>query len=191
MPAEPAPVHPDQLRRSLLRFVDLLESQRVTYMIIEAMAVAMWGQPRATADLDFTVLTDPQGLEALGTEAERQGFAIDRRWLEWNPLQRDLQIRLTSGDLFIDVSRPRDRHDEAALDRRRALEVEGRNVWFVSAEDLILMKLKAGRPRDFEDVVSVLSRHRDKLDIGYLEDWAWRLRVYDELAYVRRGGTVG
>jgi hypothetical protein len=24
-----------------------------------------------------------------------------------------------------------------------------------------------------------------------LEDWAWRLRVYDELAYVMRGGTVG
>lgn len=93
--------------------------------------------------------------------------------------------------MFIDVSRPRDRHDEAAPDRRRALEVEGRNVWFVSAEDLILMKLKAGRPRDFEDVVSVLSRHGDKLDIGYLEDWAWRLRVYDEFAYVMRGGTVG
>ena len=70
--------------------------------------------------------------------------------------------------------------DEAALDRRRALEVEGRNVWFVSAD-----------PRDFEDVVSVLSRHRDTLDIGYMEDWAWRLRVYDELAYVMRGGTVG
>ena len=87
MPAEPAPVHPDQLRRSLL---------------------------------------------------------IDRRWLEWNPLQRDLQIRLTSGDLFIDVSRARDRHDEAALARRRALEVEGRNVWFVSAYDELAYVMRGG-----------------------------------------------
>lgn len=56
---------------------------------------------------------------------------------------------------------------------------------------MIIMKLKAGRPRDFEDVVSVLSRQRDKLDIPYTEDWAWRLRVYDELSYVLRGGKIG
>lgn len=191
MPPEPLPIHPDRLRQSLFRFVDLLESRHIPYMIIGAMAVAMWGQPRATADVDFTVLTDPEGLESLGAEAERQGFVIDRQWLEWNPLQREFQMRLTSGEVLIDVSRPRDRHDEAALDRRRALEVEGRTLWFVSAEDLIIMKLKAGRPRDFEDVVSVLSRQRDKLDILYMEDWAWRLRVYDELSYVLRGGKIG
>ena len=134
--------------------MELLESRHLPYMIIGAMAVAIWGQPRATADVDFTVLTDPEGLESLGAEAERQG-------------------------------------DEAALDRRRALEVEGRSVWFVSAEDLIIMKLKAGRPRDFEDVVSVLSRHREKLDMRYMEEWAWRVRVNDELSYVLRGGTIG
>ncbi len=171
--------------------MELLESRHIPYMIIGAMAVAIWGQPRATADVDFTVLTDPEGLESLGAEAERQGFVIDRQWLEWNPLQREFRMRLTSGEVLIDVSRPRDRHDETALDRRRALEVEGRSVWFVSAEDLIIMKLKAGRPRDFEDVVSVLSRHREMLDMRYMEDWAWRVRVYDELSYVLRGGTIG
>jgi hypothetical protein len=43
-----------------------------------------------------------------------------------------------------DVSRPRDRHDEAALDRRRALEVEGRNVWFVSAYDELAYVMRGG-----------------------------------------------
>lgn len=94
MPPEPPPIHPDRLRQSLFRFVDLLESRHIPYMIIGAMAVAMWGQPRATADVDFTVLTDPEGLESLGAEAERQGFVIDRQWLEWNPLQREFQMRL-------------------------------------------------------------------------------------------------
>lgn len=190
MPPEPPPIHPDRLRQSLFRFVDLLESRHIPYMIIGAMAVAMWGQPRATADVDFTVLTGPEGLEALGAEAERQGFVIDRQWQEWHPLQRDLQVRLTGGGAIIDVSRPRDVHDEAALARRRALEIGDRSVWFVSAEDLIVMKLKAGRPRDFEDVVSVLSQQRDSLDIPYMEDWAVRMRVYDELWYVLRGGKV-
>lgn len=159
-------------------------------MIIGAMAVAVWGTPRGTADLDFAVLTDPKRLDAIGEEAERQGFVIDRQWLEWNPLQRGIQIRLKSGDLLIDVARPRDQHDVEALHRRRALQVEGRNVWFVSPEDLIVMKLKAGRPRDFEDSISVLVRQKGKLDDAYIADWAWRLGVYDELAYILRGGTL-
>ncbi|MBI4608765.1 MAG: hypothetical protein HY726_07150 [Candidatus Rokubacteria bacterium] len=160
-------------------------------MVIGAMAVAMWGQPRATADIDFTVLTDPDGLDILGRDAEHLGFLIDQQWLEWHPLQRGQQIRLKSGDFLIDIVRPMDQHQEEALRRSRALEIGGRNVWFASPEDLILMKLKAGRPRDFEDAISVLARQRDKLDERYMTDWAWRIGAYDELAYILRGGTVG
>jgi len=191
MPPEPSQVHPDRVRQTLLTFVDLLEGQGVPYMIIGAMAVAMWGQPRATADLDFTVLTDPAGLDAIGKKAESQGFGIDRQWLEWHPMQRGLQIRLTSADILIDVVRPMDQHQEEALRHRRALEVGGRNVWFVSPEDLIVMKLKAGRPRDFEDALSVLARQTGKLDESYMADWAWRIGVHDELAFILRGGGVG
>lgn len=191
MRPEPFQIHPERFYRTLLTFADLLETQRVHYMLIGAMAVAVWGTPRGTADLDFAVLTDPERLDAIGTEAERQGFVIDRQWLEWNPLQRGVQIRVKSGDLLIDVARPRDQHDVEALRRRRALDVEGRDIWFVSPEDLIVMKLKAGRPRDFEDVISVLARQKGRLDEAHVADWAWRLGVYDELAYVLRGGTFG
>jgi len=51
---EPFQIHPERLYRTLLTFADLLEVQRVHYMIIGAMAVAVWGTPRGTADLDFT-----------------------------------------------------------------------------------------------------------------------------------------
>lgn len=190
MPPEPGQVDPERLQRTLLDFVGFLEARNVMYMIIGAMAVAVWGQPRATADLDFTILTDPEGLEAIGEEAERQGFVIDRQWLEWHPLQRGLQIRLTSADVLIDLVRPMDRHQECALHRRRSLDIGGRTLWFVAPEDLIVMKLKAGRPRDFEDVASVVVRQRGKLEESYMVDWAVSLGVYDELTYVLRGGTV-
>ena len=40
---------------------------------------------------------------------------------------------------------------------------------------MILMKLKAGRPRDFEDAVGVLVVQREMLDEAYMVDWARRL----------------
>jgi len=64
-------------------------------------------------------------------------------------------------------------------------------LWFASPEDLIVMKLKAGRPHDFEDALSVLATQRGRLDERYMADWAARIGVYDELAYILRGGTVG
>ncbi len=191
MSAEPTQVQPDRFRQTLLKFVALLEEQQIPYMIIGAMAVVMWGKPRATVDIDFTVLTDPDGLDAIGAKAEREGFAIDRQWLEWHPMQRGLQLRLTSADILIDVVRPMDQHQEEAFHRRRPVVLGGRSVWFVSPEDLIVMKLKAGRPHDFEDAVSVLSAQKGKLDEKYMADWAWRIGVYDEFTYILRGGTFG
>jgi hypothetical protein len=71
-------------------------------------------------------------------------------------------------------------------DVRQAVPLEGRPLWFAAPEDLILMKLKAGRPRDFEDALGVLVAQRAMLDEAYMTDWARRLGIADELAYVLR-----
>ena len=62
--------------------------------------------------------------------------------------------------------------------------MDGRYYWVVSLEDFILQKLKVGRPRDFEDAVSVVDRLRSRLDREYLEHWARQLGVTEELDYL-------
>jgi hypothetical protein len=66
--------------------------------------------------------------------------------------------------------------------------IAGRQLWFAAPDDLILMKLQVGRPRDFEDVVAILAVQREVLDLPYMLDWARRLGIADELAYVLREG---
>jgi hypothetical protein len=62
--------------------------------------------------------------------------------------------------------------------------MDGRYYWVVSAEDFIMQKLKVGRPRDFEDAISVVERYRKAFDLAYLEHWARKLEVRDELSYI-------
>ena len=62
--------------------------------------------------------------------------------------------------------------------------MDGRYYWFVSAEDFIIQKLKVGRPRDFEDALSVLERSGKHLDRSYLQRWAARTGVSAELKYI-------
>jgi len=54
----------------------------------------------------------------------------------------------------------------------------------ISPEDIILHKIKAGRPHDFDDAISFFTNHRDALDHDYLNRWALRLGVREELDYL-------
>ena len=47
-----------------------------------------------------------------------------------------------------------------------------------------LQKLKAGRPHDFDDVIPFFARLRADLDHEYLNAWAGRLGVREELDYL-------
>jgi hypothetical protein len=166
--------------------VERLRGARVRYAIIGAWALSLWGKPRATADLDFLVLVNDQGLKRLTAFMTQAGMNIDEVWQQWNPLLRDSQARLQYRGITIDFLLPRDRHDQEIFRRRQKKRVEGRYYWLVSLEDFILQKLKVGRPRDFEDALSVVERFREKLDRKYLARWAGRLGVTAELDYVMR-----
>ena len=153
-------------------------------MLIGAWALGVWGRPRATLDLDFMVMVDSDGLGRLGARLTRRGVTVDEEWLEWNPMLRGSQLRLRFGPITVDVLRPRDNHDRQAFKRRRRRRWGNHVSWFVGPEDLVLQKLKVGRPRDFEDAAGVLQRSGPALDAAYLRRWAGRLGIAAELGYV-------
>lgn len=158
----------DDLAIVLRQVVECLRRARVQYAIIGAWALSLWGKPRGTADLDFLVLVDDQELERLTAFMTRAGIEVDEAWQRWNPLLRGSQVRFQNREVTIDFLCPRDRHDQEIFRRRQKKRVEGRYYWVVSLEDFILQKLKVGRPRDFEDALSVVERFREKLDRNYL-----------------------
>jgi len=157
---------------------------RVSYALIGAWALAVWGRPRTTLDLDFLVLVDEKGLDRLGALMTRAGMELDETWLEWNPMLGGTQVRFRYRGLTVDILRPRDIHDRQVFRRKKKKRLEGRFYWIISAEDFILQKLKVGRPRDFEDASSVVERIGTRLDRKYLERWARRLGIIGELDYV-------
>jgi len=168
----------------LAAIIDSLRNVRAPYMMIGAWALAVWGRPRATMDLDFLVMVDDKGLERLGEQLIQEGFSLDETWLDWNPLLKGSQLRMQYHDVIVDLMRPRDVHDNQAFERRKRKRLAGRYCWVVAPEDFILQKLKVGRPRDFEDVLSALERSRKALDFKYLKQWAARLGVVAELDYL-------
>ena len=56
-------------------------------------------------------------------------------------------------------------------------------VWLISPEDLILLKLLAGRHRDRGDIADIVFT-QGQLDADYMRQWADRLGVRDALENV-------
>lgn len=158
--------------------------EQVPYALIGAWALSVWGTPRATNDVDFLVLVDEEELGRLSERMMRAGFELDETWLKWNPMLRGSQLRFQFRGTTVDLLRPRDAHDQQVFRRKRRKRMDERLYWVVSAEDFILQKLKVGRPRDFEDAVSVLERSGKGLDKRYLDRWASRIGVSAELNYI-------
>ncbi len=168
----------------LVRVVDIFRRRRIPYALIGAWALAAWGRPRATSDLDFLVLANEEDLNDLGNSLTRAGLEFDKEWFQWNPGLRGFQLRFQSGEMAVDVLRPRDAHDRQVFRRRQRKRMDGRFYWFICPEDYILQKLKMGRARDFEDALSVLERCGKILDKGYLHRCARRIGISAELAYI-------
>jgi hypothetical protein len=114
----------------------------------------------------------------------KAGMTLDETWLKWNPMPRDTQPRFQFQGITVDIMRPRDAHDQQLFRRKRRRRMDAGDCWVVSPEDFILQKLKVGRPRDFEDALSVLERCGKTLDRRYLERWATSLGILSELHYV-------
>jgi hypothetical protein len=141
------------------------------YMVIGGQALLLHGEPRLTRDIDITLGATPDELDRLITafppldlEALPEDcFAFARRTMVLPARHRPSGIRVD----FIFSFTP---YEVQAIARAEPHELAGYPVRFATAEDLVIHKVFAGRPRDLEDAESVLAKRPD-LDRGYVERW--------------------
>jgi predicted nucleotidyltransferase len=60
--------------------------------------------------------------------------------------------------------------EREAIDRGRSVDLAGVEATVITPEDLIIEKSVSSRARDQEDVVGVLRRQRDNLDLAALDE---------------------
>jgi len=173
--------------RSLQKLLGLLEGKNVPYMIIGGYALPFYGRIRATLDVDLAV--------AVKTEEELRRL---HEWLRsvnfevtlYSPLNPYMVVLDRDGKIEIELWLKPDGvvFDKETLRRRRRVKLdENVEAWIISPEDFIVNKL--ARPDrgavDEQDVKSVLTRQRGKLDEEYLRKRAAEAGVLKVLESIR------
>lgn len=125
------------------------------FLVVGAHALAAYGSPRATGDLDIWVGSAPDNAQRV--MAALRAFGAPLHDLTVEDLSRPgVVFQIGVPPCRIDILTEIDGVSfPQAWPRRVSIEVEGRNLPFLSKEDLVANKRAAGRPKDLADLAEL------------------------------------
>ncbi|MBN2346972.1 MAG: nucleotidyltransferase [Candidatus Aminicenantes bacterium] len=156
------------LESALIAICRFLQRQKIPYMVIGGMANAVWGEPRATLDIDITIWIEDAKISKL-----TRSLAPVFKLLPENPSEFISKTRVlpiaTQASTRIDLLLGMLPFEETAISRAIEINIQGIPVRFCTAEDLILHKIISDRDKDLHDAEKIVARQKNKLDMDYLE----------------------
>jgi hypothetical protein len=164
---------PTELERLLAALTTELGRVGLPFMLIGGQAVLVHGAIRITEDVDATLAADPGRLASVLEACAALGLVPIPKDVE--PFVAEtfvLPARHAGTGVRVDFIFSSTTYERQAIARAGTMDLAGTPVPFAAAEDLIIHKLFAARPRDLEDVRGVVLRKGDALDWAYMEKWA-------------------
>jgi hypothetical protein len=149
------------------------------------LSLSFWKHFRSTQDVDLLIDPAPAGIEAIlevlqqaGVRTKRQPPVVDLGsvrivQLLYEPKQAFMDIQI---DLLLAESA----FHREALERRVPAQLSDVDfdLFTLSCEDLLILKMNAGRLIDRADAAALLRLNRPGLDMAYLLKWVSQLDLF-------------
>jgi hypothetical protein len=141
---------------AIVAFAELAKRERIRWYLFGAQAVAAYGVPRTTGDVDITLDLQDRGLDTLTTPLRRAGFvptiadkafAIETRIYPviHEPTGWSFDLVLAGPGL-----------EQRFLDEVHLFPAGRHKIPVIAPEHLVTLKILAGRPKDLEDIRGML-----------------------------------
>jgi len=173
------------LKEISIKVNKILNSKKVDYFIIGRIAVACWGNPVTTLNMDI-VISIKKGLEELLDEFAKVGFKFEKE-RTYKKLMDGKPAKLWyKEDFSIDLRIVRFTIDFESLSSAKKIKLWN-NEWKIAAlEELIIYKLGSAKSRDWEDIKSILRNKTIKLDWDRMEYLAKTLQDEFEKNFLKK-----
>jgi hypothetical protein len=141
----------------------------VRWYLFGAQAAILHGSARLSADVDVTVDVPEGSLSSLLATLSARGFSARIA----NPeafAERTRVVPLVHGasGIPVDLVLAGPGLEERFFARIESFEVEGVRVPVASAEDMLVMKILAGREKDRADAAAIAEARMKELDLAYV-----------------------
>jgi hypothetical protein len=140
-------------------------------MVIGGQAVLLYGEPRLTKDIDITLGLGVDQLDSMKAIVGRLGLQyLTERVDDFVKETMVLPVIDQKSGIRVDFIFSCSPYEKQAIERARNVPLGRTQVKFASLEDVIIHKIIAGRPRDIEDVESMLLKNPG-YDSRYIVKW--------------------
>jgi len=159
----------DRLTAPLAALMEWFREAALRGAVIGGVAASLRGKPRLTNDVDALVLdVDAETLIKSGSTFGFTPRIADAA--EFARQTRVLLLRYRPGDVDIDISLGALPFEDEVIERSTWIRAGNVRIRLASAEDLVIMKAVAGRPRDMMDIANVIRANPD-LDVERIRRW--------------------
>jgi hypothetical protein len=132
----------------LLDAVGLFERLSIGYALVGGVAAMYYGRARFTEDVDFVATTGHQEILEKNSDAMRDAhFDPSCTWKLYH-------------DTGVEIDVWKDEHADAIIQRATSVQLAGKAVRIAEVNDLVAMKLRAGRLQDDYDVSEMIRAGR-------------------------------
>lgn len=142
--------------------IDSLASHDVEFLIVGSAALAFYGRPRYTEDIDLWIRRTDENCERLLVALKAYGLPIDGDAISTLAHADRQMIVLGASPQAVDLLNFLDGGNfDDAWGRRSVGELGGLTVNFIGLEDYVRTKRASGRPKDLQDSTC------------WLRSWVW------------------
>lgn len=154
----------------------LFQRRGIGWYVFGAQAVVVFGRPRQTVDIDVTADIALEAVSELADTLLDAGFTprVDDL-VEFAHRTRAAPVVHEESGIPVDIIFAGPGLEREFLERAVIVEIERMPIPFLSPEDLIAMKVLAGRSKDLDDVRGIIEKQGPSLDEARIRDVLERL----------------
>lgn len=175
-----------------LQMAEIFENLDIPYLVGGSIASSIYGEPRATQDIDMVAELKNHHIQVLIANTQNAFYIEEEDVIRavsqhssFNVIHLETMIKV---DIFVLGSEAIDREE---MRRRRPQTIADMQLVVATPEDIVLQKLiwfrKGGEvsDRQWRDVSGILKVQGERIDWDYLNHWAESLNLSELLQRAR------
>ncbi len=175
----------------LIDIAKQLDGNSIPYIVIGGQAVLVYGEPRLTRDIDITLGIDNTQYERIAKIcSEINLLPAVENLSEFVKKSNVLPLYDKKSHIRVDLIFSFMPYELQAMKRANSIAIGKYPIKYASLEDVIIHKIFAGRPRDLEDVRSILVKN-PQYDKAYILKWLDSFSRSLEINFHKRFVDIG
>ena len=151
-PERRVPVQRARAEKAIVAFSELADSEGIRWYLFGAQAVAIYGVPRTTNDIDITIQLGERSLSSIVDPLRNAGFTPLVTSEGFHRETRIYPVFHKRSGWKVDLVLAGTGIEEIFLESAHVFHFKNKEIRVVAPEHLVALKILASRPKDLEDV---------------------------------------